>query len=143
MNILMAVFLSLAAHGPAACSQFSANSTEIQMVAASRLGHNLVESGVNGTHHGTTRYVAADATDDASADDLLFYVSSHALAVGDTPGPILTPWLELRPIGDVVQGGTPTAGDPASQPHGKGASACSWSAAGAPASEQSDAASGV
>ena len=143
MNILMAMFLSLAAHGPAACSQFSANSTEIHMVAASRLGHNLVESGVNGTDQLTIRHGAAKASDDASADDLLFYFSSHAQAVGDTPGSILTPWLELRPIGDVVQGGTPAAGDPASQPHGNGPGACSWSAAGAPSSEQLNAASGV
>ncbi len=135
MNILIFLFLPLAAHGEVPCPQFSVNSTEIQMVAANHLGygrngHDLIETGVIGAGKAEQSKRAATVAR-IESDDLLFYFSSHAQAVGDTSGPTMTPWLELRPIGQVEEGVLTGTSEPA--PVG-GDHACSRSAVNVPAS---------
>ena len=122
MNILMILLLPMAAHGDLPCSQYLTNTTEIQMVVADRdssNGHGAFPDGVGQAGQGLTQmgvlgkgkptqanYAGKVAA--AMPDDLLFYMASHAQAVGDTSGPTMTPWLELRPIGyvghEVLQG---------------------------------------
>lgn len=140
MNILIFLFLPLAAHGDAPCPQLSVNSTEIQMVAANHHGsmrtgsigngHDLIEMGVIGAGKAEQGNRAGTVAGTES-DDLLFYFSSHAQAVGDTSGPTMTPWLELRPIGEVEQGVLTGTSEPA--PGGED-HACSRSAVNVPAS---------
>ncbi|UCH47958.1 MAG: hypothetical protein JSU95_18300 [Betaproteobacteria bacterium] len=138
MNILMILFLPLVVHGTMSCPQHVTTSMEIQMVAANRhasIGNGsfgsddgLIETGVRGTDKPERDLYSETA---APADsDLLFYFSSHAQAVGDTTGPTMTPWLELRPIGDVEQGVLSGTSEPA--PVGSDP-ACSRTAAHVPA----------
>ena len=133
MNILVMLFFPLVAHGYGHCPPHMTNATEIQMVAANRHGvngHDLVETSVFGRDT-AKQGATGEAVVRAESDDLLFYFSSHAQAVGDAEGPTMTPWLELRPIGYVEQRVLGGSGDPA--PVGD-ADSCSRSAASGPAS---------
>ena len=135
MNILIFLFLPLAAHGDVPCPQLSVNSMAIQRVAANyhgskRSGPDLIETGVIGAGK-AKQGNRLETVVSAESDDLLFYFSSHAQAVGDASGATLTPWLELRPIGEIERGVLTGTGEPA--PGGED-HACSRSAANVPAS---------
>jgi hypothetical protein len=140
MNILIFLFLPLAAHGDAPCQHLSVNSAEIHMVDANHDGSS--RTGYIGNGHGLTKMgvIGADRAEQGNraettalteSDDLLFYFSSHAQAVGVTSGPTMTPWLELRPIGEVEHGVLTKKSEPA--PGGEDR-ACSRSAVNVPAS---------
>jgi len=115
MNILTLLFLPLVAQGHAQCPPHVMNTVEIQMVAANRhgvSGQGLVETGIFDTDI-VEQGALGEANTQSDLDDLLFYFSSHAQAVGDSTGPTMTPWLELRPIGYVEQGVLGRTSDPA------------------------------
>jgi hypothetical protein len=139
MNILMILLLPLVVHGDEPCPQLSTASMNVQMVAANRQGadghvsvrngHDLIETGAS-LPRGSEQSDYAGTAEHPGPGDLLFYFSSHAQAVGDTSGPTMKPWLELRPIADVEQAGLSGASEPVAvgEDH-----ACSRSAAHAPA----------
>lgn len=108
MNILAILFFPMTLPGDLPCSQPVTNTMDVQMVVADR--HDLSGNRQDLLYSDLNRAARARQTDDSGAiagadtDDLIFYLSSHAQAVGDTSGSTMTPWLELRPISAVGRG---------------------------------------
>lgn len=131
MNILAILFLSVAANPALTCARTSADAADFQLVAATQQSPESasVLDGVGPVSSDTLLHASTIA--DVQAEDLGFYFSAHSQVVHGAPSSTLTPWLELRPIGDVMQRTFSETTEPVLGPAEAANNDCSWSLDGA------------